>query len=327
MRVLIADDSVVSRHLLEASVRKWGYEAVVACDGDEAWRILQGENPPALAVLDWMMPGMTGLDLCRLIRQQDHEPYTYILLLTSKGLKEDLLTGMDAGADDYVIKPFDSNELQVRLRAGSRIVSLQSQLLAAREALREQATHDALTKLWNRSYILEQFARDLARAEREHGSVGVVLVDIDHFKSINDTHGHITGDAVLREAARRMQASIRPYDSLGRYGGEEFLLLLPGCNDECTVMHAERMRHVLRSEPMLLNEQSITLTASFGTTTAHGGSRCTPEALIRIADETLYEAKRRGRDCVVHTPSRRQVNALLLEEMPVMASAGLPENG
>ncbi len=158
MKILIADDSIVSRHLLEATLRKWGYDVMVACDGAEALELLQREDAPALIILDWMMPGMTGVEVCRRIRQRDSEPYTYILLLTSKSQKEDLIEGMDAGADDYITKPFDQNELQVRLRAGTRLVDLQTQLLKAREDLRDQATRDSLTRLWNRSSILGELS-------------------------------------------------------------------------------------------------------------------------------------------------------------------------
>lgn len=298
MQILIADDSLVSRHLLDATLRKWGYEVVIACDGTEAWNILQRDNAPPLAILDWMMPGMTGPEVCRLVRQMSREPYTYILLLTSKSLKEDLIEGMESGADDYVIKPFDQHELKVRLRAGTRLVDLQSQLLSAREALREQATKDPLTRLWNRNSILEILQRELGRAQRENTSVGVVLLDLDHFKNINDTYGHFAGDAVLREAARRMQTTIRQYDSMGRYGGEEFLVLFPGCDEQSTLERAERLREYLASEPLLLTETTVTLTASFGATTAVPGVENDPEVLIRAADEALYRAKRLGRNRV-----------------------------
>ena len=153
MRILIADDSIVSRPLLDATLRKWGYEVVVACDGVEAWKALQGEDAPKLAILDWVMPGLTGLEVCRNVREQgkDKDIYTYILLLTSKSLREDLIEGMESGADDYLTKPFDQHELKVRLRAGTRIIELQRELVEAREALREQATKDFLTRIWNRS--------------------------------------------------------------------------------------------------------------------------------------------------------------------------------
>jgi len=298
LKVLIADDSIVSRHLLEATLRKWGYEVAVACDGAEALDLLQREDTPRLAILDWMMPGLTGLEVCRRIRQHSREPYIYILLLTSKSQKEDLIEGMEAGADDYITKPFDQNELQVRLRAGKRLVDLQAELLSAREALREQATRDPLTHLWNRSSILDLLGRELSRTERERRPLGVVLVDLDHFKDVNDQHGHLAGDAVLREFARRMVAAVRQYDAIGRYGGEEFLILLPGCDEENSFLQAERLRAQLAGTEMSLNETSIRLTASFGVTSAIPGLGWTPECLIRKADEALYTAKNHGRNRV-----------------------------
>jgi two-component system cell cycle response regulator len=296
MRVLIADDSIISRHLLEATLRKWDYEARVACDGTEAWEILERPDAPRLAILDWMMPGLTGLEICRKVREKGGEPYIYILLLTSKSLKEDLIQGLEAGADDYITKPFDNHELNVRLRAGRRIVELQDELLTTREALREQATHDALTRLWNRHAIFDMLHKELARGTREHSPVGVLLLDLDHFKNINDTYGHVAGDAVLRETARRMMASVRPYDGIGRYGGEEFLIILPGCDEAMTQKQAERIRNAIGKEPMNLAESSARVTASFGATTALPGNKCDVEQLIHVADEALYRAKALGRD-------------------------------
>ena len=298
MKILIADDSIVSRHLLEATLRKWGYDVTVACDGAEALEALQQGDAPALAILDWMMPGMTGLEVCRRIRQRAREPYIYILLLTSKSQKEDLIEGMDAGADDYITKPFDQHELQVRLRAGKRLADLQAELLSAREALREQASKDSLTRLWNRRSILDMLGRELARSSREPTPIGVVIVDLDHFKHINDTQGHLVGDAVLCEAARRMQGAIRQYDSIGRYGGEEFLILLPGCDEQTSFTQAERLRKQIGNAEMQLNGSSLRLTASFGVTCAIPGQSWTPEALIRKADEALYLAKNLGRNRV-----------------------------
>src|SRR6202049_651673 len=163
VKILIADDSIVSRHLLEATLRKWGYDVMVACDGAEALELLQREDAPALIILDWMMPGMTGVEVCRRIRERDSEPYTYILLLTSKSQKEDLIEGMDAGADDYITKPFDQHELQVRLRAGKRLADLQAELLSAREALREQATRDSLPHISDPRCLFAILSSELAR--------------------------------------------------------------------------------------------------------------------------------------------------------------------
>ena len=308
MKILIAEDSIVSRHLLEATLRKWGYEVMVACDGAQALELLEREDAPGLIILDWMMPGMTGVEVCRRIRERDGEPYTYILLLTSKSQKEDLIEGMEAGADDYITKPFDQNELQVRLRAGIRLVDLQSQLLKAREDLRDQATRDSLTRLWNRSSILGELGRELARLERERRPLGVVIVDLDHFKNINDTYGHVAGDAVLREAARRMQNGIRQYDCVGRYGGEEFLILFPGCTEQECFAQADRLRKQLAQTEMSVNDSALRVTASFGVTAARPGENCTQEALIRRADEALYLAKKSGRNRVeIHRPERPAV--------------------
>jgi diguanylate cyclase (GGDEF)-like protein len=307
MRILIADDSIVSRHLLDATLRRWSYEVVVACDGTEAWNALQAENPPRLAILDWVMPGLTGPEVCKRVREHTRnkeQDYTYIVLLSSKSQREDLIEGMESGADDYLTKPFDQHELKVRLRAGIRIIDLQRELVSAREELREQATKDFLTRIWNRSSILDILQRELTRAAREQRSVGVVLADLDHFKTVNDTYGHFAGDAVLREFTRRMTAAMRSYDSIGRYGGEEFLVILPGCDEACTINQAERMRAALACEPMQINDTQHMVTASFGGTTWLPDSEVTADALIHIADDALYMAKNQGRNRSVILPSK-----------------------
>jgi two-component system cell cycle response regulator len=309
MRILIADDSIVSRHLLEATLRKWGYEVVVASDGAEAWNILESKDAPRIAILDWVMPGLTGPEVCKRVREQSSDRdanYTYLLLLTSKSQREDLIEGMESGADDYLTKPFDQHELKVRLRAGMRIIDLQRELISAKEELREQATKDFLTRIWNRSSILEVLQREIARSAREGRPVGVVLADLDRFKAINDTYGHFAGDAVLREFTRRTQACMRPYDSMGRYGGEEFLIVLPGCDASCTFHQAERLRTALASEPMTINADRHLTTASFGATSWSPGLEPNIDALIRVADNALYRAKNEGRNRTIYLPASRE---------------------
>jgi len=296
MQVLVAEDDPVSRRLLEAHLGRWGYRAVAASDGDQAWDLLQQPDAPRLAILDWMMPGLSGPELCRRVRSLGREPYTYLLLLTARAHKEDLIEGMEAGADDYVTKPFDAQELNVRLRAGRRILELQAELVTAREALREQATRDGLTRLWNRSSILEILARELAKSERDGSAVGLIMADLDHFKQINDTHGHLAGDAVLREAARRLQTSLRSYDSVGRYGGEEFLVVVPGSTHSSALQLAERLRLAVNREPVRLTDRSIEVTISLGVAVSAPGALIFPETLIRAADEALYRAKTVGRN-------------------------------
>jgi two-component system cell cycle response regulator len=296
VKVLIADDEAVSRRLLESSLTRWGYQAIVASDGREAERLLSDADAPKLAILDWMMPGVDGLELCRRIRQRRSEPYTYLLLLTGKRQRRDVIEGLDAGADDYVTKPFDPQELRVRLRTGKRILCLQEQLISAREALREMATRDSLTGLWNRASILDILANDLARMRRQEGSLAVVMVDLDHFKASADSHGHQVGDAVLREAAQAMRCSTRPYDSVGRHGGEEFLIVLPGCDATNAVSHAERLRAAVGRVCVETYRGPVRITASMGVALAEG--HVDVASLVRMADGALYQAKHRGRDRV-----------------------------
>ncbi len=299
MKVLIADDDDVLRHILETTLTKWGYEVIGARNGLEAWRLLQGNDAPRLAILDWIMPGMDGVEVCREIRKWEDRPYIYLLLLTAKHRKEDVIAGMEAGADDYIAKPFDPSELKVRLRAGRRILDLQAELLAARETLRYQATHDGMTGLLNRSAALDTLRNELERAGRQAAPVCLMLADLDHFKDINDTHGHTIGDAVLCEATRRMRTAVRTYDTVGRYGGEEFLFILPGCSAEDAQSQAERILACVTSEPIVLPRITIRFTMSIGAVVKYNVVVDDLDDLIHSADAALYEAKLNGRNRVV----------------------------
>ncbi len=298
MKVLIAEDERVSCRLLETFLRKWGYEVVVAENGAEAWEILQAEDAPRLALLDWIMPSIDGVELCRRVRKRVAQPYIYILLLTAKDDKCEVIEGLESGADDYLTKPFHPQELKARLRVGKRVLELEDNLVAAREGLQFKATHDPLTGLWNHSAILDVLGRELSRARRAAGSVGVLLADLDLFKSINDAHGHLVGDEVLREIARRMVASMRVYDSVGRYGGEEFLVIAPGCDASNARASGERLRAAIEVRPVSTSEGPIQITLSLGAVSSSAWREDDADALLRAADAALYRAKNAGRNRV-----------------------------
>lgn len=283
--------------MLRSAVAHWGYDVVLAENGEQAWEILAEPDPPPMAILDWVMPHLTGPEVCRRVRETHREPYTYILLLTSKNTKGETVEGLEAGADDYIVKPFDQHELQVRLRAGKRIIDLQMDLLQAREELRERANKDLLTMLPNRPAISSALEQEISRCHRDHRTVGIILLDIDHFKKINDTYGHFAGDAVLRETAARLRGNMRPYDQVGRYGGEEFLVVLPNCELEQAKNQAERMRHKLQIAAMQIDGNDLFVSASFGVTVSVPSER-DPSLFVRVADEALYRAKAAGRNCV-----------------------------
>jgi two-component system, cell cycle response regulator len=299
MKVLIAEDEPVSRRLIESLLRRWEYEVLVAKNGFEALQILQQADAPKLAVIDWLMPGINGIQLCHKIREVKSDSYTYVLLLTGKHTQADVIEGLEAGADDYLTKPFDPQELRGRLRTGQRILHLTDRLLTTQEKLRNLASHDGLTGLWNHTAILERLDQELNRANRNDSSVGVVLFDVDHFKKINDTHGHLTGDHVLVEIAHVARSLTRPYDAVGRYGGEEFLVILPGCDQLTAVSHAERLRMAIsRAVIKAADDQDVQVTASFGVTIATHGASTDIDAFVQAADRALYQAKDAGRNKV-----------------------------
>ena len=295
--ILVAEDDPIFRKLLQSRLQKWGYRVTAVKDGGEAWELLRKPETPDLLILDWMMPGIDGIELCRRIREKQRDRYQYILLLTGKDDKEDIVKGLNAGADDYLTKPFDIGELGARLRAGKRILSLQQELIQAREDLRFQATHDSLTGLWSRGASFDLLASELQRGIRAHAATGILMIDLDHFKNVNDTYGHLTGDAVLREASRRIGQAVRSYDFVGRYGGEEFLAILSKCTTDDLRSVAERVRCAVAESPISTSAGSIDMTVSIGGVVSAQG---VPDLeLLSAADSALYDAKRSGRNRVV----------------------------
>jgi two-component system, cell cycle response regulator len=297
-RVLIAEDDAMFRKILQSWLESWGYQVTVAEDGAKAWQILQQISAPHLLILDWIMPNLNGIDLCRMVRERASSPYQYILLVTAKDDKQDLVRGLEAGADDYLSKPFDRDELRARLRTGRRILTLQDEQLKAREKLRLQATQDGLTGTWNRNAILELLHREYELAARSGSTIGLIMLDVDHFKQVNDTYGHLAGDHVLVEASRRMQEAVRSYDLVGRYGGEEFLVVSPDCDPEQIQICAERIRSAIAEQPVLALGSKIVITVSAGTAVLAARLNTEKDALA-AADTALYRAKSGGRNQVV----------------------------
>lgn len=297
-RVLVAEDDAMFRIILRRWLESWGYQVVVVEDGAQAWSVLQQEHPPELLILDWIMPEVDGTELCRRIRERQRGPYQYILLVTAKDDKQDVVRGLEAGADDYLTKPFDRSELRARLRVGNRILTLQDDLIQAREELRFQATHDVLTGIWNRGALLDLLHRELDRASRSQSPTGLMILDVDHFKIVNDTYGHLVGDVVLKEVVNRVSHVVRLYDLLGRYGGEEFLIVLPGCGTDQIQLSAERIRAAIAGAPILAAGHKIPLTVSIGGAVANGGKSSDKDTLAS-ADAALYQAKNAGRNRTV----------------------------
>jgi two-component system cell cycle response regulator len=296
--VLVAEDDASSRFRLLTALRSWGYDVTSVENGRQAIAALARSDGPSLAILDWSMPEADGLEVCRTLRSNPKARYVYAILLTSHDRDEDVIAGFDAGADDYVTKPFNAKELRARVRSGARIVQLQQQLVDAHEELREKAMHDPLTGLLTRGAFFEIGDHELARAKRTRAPLSIVMADIDHFKSINDRFGHLGGDEVLREVARRLRTTFRKEDAVGRYGGEEFVALAVGCEGADALRLADRFRQAVSGEPFTVGTTLVDVTTSVGVVTGMAGDNV--ETLVRAADEALYCAKTAGRNRVVN---------------------------
>jgi two-component system cell cycle response regulator len=298
MRVLIAEDDLTSRSILTAMLKKWGYDPVVTEDGGTAWSILQRPDSPKLLLLDWDMPGMDGLEICRRLKQLNSSDPPYVILLTGRREKEDIVQGLNAGANDYVAKPYNNEELQARIRVGQRMLELQSNLVKARDALAYQAMHDSMTGVLNRRAILDTLEKEILRAKRENGRLSIGMCDIDHFKRINDGYGHQAGDEVLVAFTRCIQSNLRKYDSIGRFGGEEFLVVTPGSAVQGEESPYERLRARVADTAINIKTGTVFITVSIGV--AEGTGSSTVDALLAAADAALYQAKNNGRNRVAY---------------------------
>ncbi len=276
---------------LRANALRMGDVVIMA----QAWEALQAEGAPQLAILDWMMPEMDGVEVCRKVRERKTGRPPYIILLTALDDKASIVAGLDAGANDYVGKPYDPDELRARIEVGRRFVELHEELAEARRELEIQARTDRLTGVINRGAIISHLEQEIERAQREGGLLGLGMLDIDHFKKVNDVHGHAAGDEVLREVVRRSVSVLRRYDVFGRVGGEEFLVVVPGADARELEEVLQRIRQAIAKTPIAVAGREIAVTVSLGGATRAGDSA---DELIARADDALYAAKVAGRDRV-----------------------------
>jgi diguanylate cyclase (GGDEF)-like protein len=294
MKILIAEDQAPSALHLRRTLERLGHQPIVAPDGEDAWRIVQSRLAPLL-ISDWMMPLVDGPELCRRIRSAALEQYTYIILLTSRDRKEDRLEGLRAGADDFLTKPPDPDELTVRLEIAERILKVHAQLARQNERLAELAAVDELTGTKNRRRFGEDLELLFNQAQRLGTPLSVIMLDIDHFKEYNDAFGHPAGDEVLRRIGSTLRSALRNHDIVARYGGEEFVVLLPATGENEAIEVAERLRSAIARKDWPRRN----VTASLGVGTA-GRETAGPNALVEHADRALYHSKQAGRNQVTH---------------------------
>jgi len=296
MRILIAEDSATSRLLMRRAVETWGYEVVEVIDGAAAWDVLKGDDAPRLVILDWIMPGIDGVDVCRLVRRRQSQEPPYIIVVTAMDEKQNVVAGLGAGTDDFVTKPFDPAELRARLEVGRRFVELNRKLVETQRLLEIQASTDVLTGALNRRAVIARLEEELARARRGSASLSVGMLDIDHFKRVNDRCGHAVGDAVLREVVRCAASVLRPYDVLGRFGGEEFFVVMPATSALEAAGVLKRMCAAVAAAAIIADGRPLKVKMSLGGATWAGEAI---DKLIARADDALYVAKDQGRNRVV----------------------------
>jgi two-component system, cell cycle response regulator len=290
MRILIAEDDVVTARLLRALLDSWGFDVITVTDGVSALAVLQTADPPRLAILDWMMPGLDGPEVCRRARAHRPDLPMYLILVTSREARRDVVAGLDAGANDYIVKPPDPEELRSRLKVGIRVLDLDHRFERA-------ALVDALTELPNRRSLDDTFARQLTRTLREQQSASLLMIDLDQFKRVNDTHGHLMGDSVLRRLAQILRQQVRPQDLLARYGGDEFALLLPNTDGDTAVSIGERLCNAIAQGHVDGTSESLpAATVSIGVATTQASVSLSE--LMSQSDAALYRAKQTGRNRV-----------------------------
>jgi two-component system, cell cycle response regulator len=308
-RILIVDDHEDNVELLRARLESWGFETLSATDGAEALAVIE-EKLPDLVLLDIMMPKIDGIEVARRVKNNPDLPFIPIIMQTALDSTENKVEGLEAGADDYITKPIDFPELKARVKSMLRIKRLQEEieerereLMEANERLRYMSQTDVLTGLDNRRHIETRIEEMFEHAKRLNEPFACVMVDLDKFKSVNDEYGHQAGDAVLRQLAKILKNEVREIDHAGRYGGEEFILLLTGTVLDAAVTFAERVRKAIESHTFTIENGTLQRTASFGVAAWPHPKVTSCDGLVRAADDALYVAKETGRNRVIRFDS------------------------
>jgi diguanylate cyclase (GGDEF)-like protein len=297
MKILIVEDESIFRRMVRKNLLEAGYDVVEAEDGHAAWELFQRESFQ-FVITDWMMPKMNGPELAQNIRMSGQKNYTYIIMLTAMDDKDNVIFGIESGADEYLTKPFNSRELKARVASGMRILKLEEQLIQAREQMESLAMHDGLTGLLNRRAIEEYAEAEFNLADRKECVMSAILVDIDHFKGINDRYGHKVGDHALQQVAKALREDLRKYDRVGHWGGEEFILILPDTLLQDAVMVAERIRlKTAETQISLENGETFSVHISLGVACTASQFQSLTK-FIDAADQALYQSKQSGRNRV-----------------------------
>ncbi len=294
--ILIIEDDKDSRELLTIYLSKWNYNVFESSKPSKALELIEANNIQ-MALIDWVLDESSGVEICRQIREKFNDEYIYIIMITGKKNQSDVVEALSKGADDYLIKPFNFQELKVRIKAGERILTYQNNLKNCYDKLYAASIKDPLTGTFNRQTILERLNAEFERSKRLNDDFSIIMTDIDFFKKVNDSYGHLIGDKVLKHIGKILTNSIRKYDAVGRYGGEEFLIILPHSDIDTAIKIANRIRSTLKNNPLNIENVVIPVTMSFGV--AYIDDADSASELLKLADTYLYMAKNKGRDKIV----------------------------
>jgi diguanylate cyclase (GGDEF)-like protein len=320
-KIIIADDDPISRRLLQATLAKWGHEPVVCMDGAQAILALSSPDAPKVAILDWMMPGLDGIQVCRELRAREKGPYVYVILLTGKDRPDEIIEGLDAGADDYLVKPFEPNELRARLRAGFRCIDLKDDLMGAAEIDTPHAALDRVTGLATRESILVSLKRNIVRAREASELLAVLMIQVGGTEEMEAKHAPRDSDIIIKEIAERLRAAIEPQDQAGRYEADKILLIMTRGDKDGIIKTARIVRSALTSAPVKVGKDSFPVAVSAGGTVISGRQTIAVGSAILAAEAALGSARARGPNHVVFTPIKSAATRETTPEIPQAEAA------